>query len=144
MTTKLDQALQAFEQDRDDPANQSGFFDLFLNSTFFIPTVDGKTEVAAEGMDEQGHVVPLVIEAEGKDFLMLFDTEERLRNWAEAETSFVEVAGHVVAAMSEPPLHWALNVGSEPSKLFQPEEIAWLKEVVAHCEAEAGKTPAEP
>lgn len=141
--TPLDQALKAFELDRNDPKNQSGFFDLFLNSTFFIPTVDGETQAGEEGEVETGHVVPLVIEAEGNDFLMLFDTEERLRAWAQAETSFVEVAGHRLAAMSEPPLHWALNVGSEPSKLFQPDEIAWLKKAVAQCEAEAeaGKKP---
>ena len=137
--TELDQALQIFEQDRNDHGNQAGFYNLFLNTTFFIPTVDGETEAGEEGSGEQGHVVPLVIESEGADYLMLFDTEERLRNWAQAEVSFVEVAGHVVAAMSAPPLHWALNVGSEPSKLFQEEEIAWLRAVVERCNAGEGQ-----
>jgi hypothetical protein len=137
--TEIDKALSIFEQDRNDPGKQSGFYNLFLNSNFYVPTVDGKTEAGAEGGGETGHVVPLVIEAEGTDYLMLFDTEARLRTWAQAEVSFVEVAGHVLAAMSAPPLHWALNVGSEPSKLFGPEEIAWLKEVVERCDADSGK-----
>jgi hypothetical protein len=44
--------------------------------------------------------------------------------------------------MSEPPLHWALNVGTECSKTFVPEEISWLRDIVEKCNAEAGE-PAE-
>jgi hypothetical protein len=41
-----------------------------------------------------------------------------------------------------PPLHWALNVGSEYSKQFLPDEIAWLREVVERCN-EAAATQEE-
>ena len=37
------------------------------------------------------------------------------------------------------PLHWALNVGTDFSKQFLPDEIAWLREVVEQCNAAADK-----
>ena len=137
--TEFDNALAIFLQDRNDPENQSKFYNLFLNSTFLLPTVGEQTEAGEEGSGEKAYAVPLVVEAEGGDYLMIFTTEERLRNWAKEEVNFVEVPGHVLAATSTPQLHWALNVGSEESKLFQPEEIAWLKEVVSRCDADAEK-----
>ncbi len=131
--TELDQALENLRRDMNDAKNQSKFYDLFLNASFFVPTfVDGEEAVAGEG-----EVMPLVIEAEGNDYLMLFDTKERLLSWAQTEAPFVEVPGHVLAATTMPPLHWALNVGTEYSKSFLPDEIAWLREVVERCNAAA-------
>ncbi len=137
--TDLDRALAVLRTDAEDPKGQSAYYDLFLNTTFYVPTVD--KEVHGLPMDEleDGAVMPLVIEAEGADYLMLFDTRERLYDWARAEVDFVEVPGHVVAANTMPPLQWALNVGTEYSKRFLSEEIAWLKDVVAQCEAAAGQ-----
>jgi len=132
--TAIDKALALLEQDRHNPKAQSEFYDLFLNATFFIPTMDEDTI----GEVEKGHAVPLIIEADGNDYLLLFDTEERLRDWAQAQVSFVEVSGHVIAEMSTPPLHWALNVGCVHNKQFLPDEIAWLREVVERCDAQAG------
>jgi hypothetical protein len=133
---ELDKALEIFQQDKDD-AGRAQYYDLFLNSTFFVPTHEDQDPSSAGENAPIGHVIPLIIEAEGNDYLMLFDTKERLRSWAQAEVSFVEVHGHVIAAMSTPPLHWALNVGAEYSKEFLPEEIAWLREAVERCEAKA-------
>ncbi len=130
--TELDQALETLRQDVDNATSQSKFYDLFLNATFFVPTLDG--EEAGEG-----EVMPLVIAAEGNDYLMLFDTLERLHAWAEADVPSVEVPGHVLAATTEPPLHWALNVGTSHAKQFRPDEIAWLKEVVERCNAAAAR-----
>lgn len=131
--TELDQALDNLRRDMNDAKNQSKFYDLFLNASFFVPTfVDEENESAGEA-----EVMPLVIEAEGNDYLMLFDTKERLLSWAQTDAPFVEVPGHVLAATTMPPLHWALNVGTDYSKSFLPDEIAWLREVVERCNAAA-------
>ena len=137
--TELDQALEALRQDMNDPKSQSKFYDLFLNSTYFVPNLDERDAVeAGEGAAER-HVLPLVIESEGNDYLMLFDSKERMHAWAQAEVGCVEVPGFVLAATTQPPLHWALNVGTPYSKQFLPDEIAWLREVVERCNAEADK-----
>jgi hypothetical protein len=133
--TKLDLALETLRQDMNDAKSQSTYYDLILNTTFFVPIQDaGSVEGAAEVIDE-GDVLPLVIESEGNDYLMLFDTRERLT--ADAEVDCVEIPGHLLVATSIAPLHWALNVGTDYSKQFLPDEIAWLSEVVAQCNAAA-------
>ena len=137
--TKLDLALETLRQDMNDAKSQSTYYDLFLNATFFVPIQDaGSVEGAAEVIEE-GDVLPLVIESEGNDYLMLFDTKERLIAWAHAEVDCVEIPGHLLAATSIAPLHWALNVGTDYSKQFLPDEIAWLREVVEQCNAAVDK-----
>jgi hypothetical protein len=37
--TAIDKALEIFRQDTNNQENQSQFFDLFLNTTFFVPIV---------------------------------------------------------------------------------------------------------
>lgn len=134
--TELDKALELLRQDMNDAKSQSKYYDLFLNSTFFVPACsEEEAGEAAAGAEEQA--LPLIMEAEGNDYLMLFDTPERLQQWAEKEIRSVAVPGHVLAAITMPPLHWALNVGTDYSKQFLPEEIAWLREVVERCNAAA-------
>lgn len=137
--TEIDNALVTLRQDMRNAKNQSAFYDLFLNTTFYVPTLN---EQALEGTDEviqEGQVLPLIIEADGNDYLMIFDTSERLKTWADADVKWVEVPGHILAATTMAPLHWAMNVGTEYSKQFHPEEIAWLRDAVERCNAEAAK-----
>ncbi|GFE58155.1 SseB family protein [Geobacter sp. AOG1] len=137
--TELDQALEVLRQDMSDAKNQSKFYDLFLNGTFFVPTLDEEEASETGAGDADGQVLPLVIESEGNDYLMLFDSEERLHAWAHDKVKSVKVPGHVLAATTQPPLHWALNVGTPYAKQFLPDEIAWLRDVVERCNAEAAK-----
>lgn len=134
--TGLDQALQTLREDMADAKRQSNFYDIFLNTTYCVPNLD-QQEIDGEPALAEGQVLPLIIESEGNDYLMLFDTEERLKNWAGPEVTWVGVPGYVLAATTMPPLHWALNVGTEHSKQFLPDEIAWLREVVERCNAAA-------
>lgn len=131
--TELDKALEIMRQDMDDAPGQSRYYDLFLNASFFVPTLDGQAgeEVGAELAD--GQVLPLVMESDGNDYLMLFDTKERLLAWSQPDVKWVEVPGYVLATTTMAPLHWALNVGTEFAKQFVPDEIAWLREVVERC-----------
>jgi len=140
--TALDQALQTLRADMDDAKRQSKFYDIFLNTTFCVPTLDQQGSGGAADV-EDAQVLPLVIESAGNDYLMLFDTEERLKDWAAEDVVWVGVPGHLLAATTMPPLHWALNVGSEYSKQFLPDEIAWLREVVERCD-EAASAQEEP
>jgi len=139
--TGLDQALQTLRLDMDDATRQSKFYDLFLNTTFCVPTLD-QQELDGESALEEGQVLPLIIESEGNDYLMIFDTEERLKAWAADNVKWVGVPGYVLAATTMPPLHLALNVGTEYSKQLHPDEIAWLREAVERCnEAAAQEEP---
>lgn len=134
--TELDRALEVL---RDKPANpkaQSGFYDLFLNATFFVPTVTETIASDAEGTAEKGEL-PLIVESEGNDYLVFFDQRQRLDDWAQTEAPCIELPGHVLAEMSTAQLYWAMNIGTDHVKQFAPDEIAWLKQVVERCKAEA-------
>ncbi|MFA7403781.1 MAG: SseB family protein [Pelobacteraceae bacterium] len=142
--TGLDRALQTLRLDMDDAKHQSKYYDIFLNTTFYVPTLD-QGETGEGSAVEEGQVLPLVMESEGNDYLMLFDTEERLKSWAADDVKWVEVPGYILAATTMPPLHWALNVGTEYSKQFLSDEIAWLREVVERCnEAAAAQEQPKP
>lgn len=139
--SNIDDALANLRLDLDDQKAQSVFYDLILNSTFLVPTLP---ESEGGGDDDGGAVLPLIIEADGNDYLLLFDSRERLDAWAGEPAKAVSVPGHVLAATSEAPLHWALNVGTDHSKQFLPDEIAWLREVVKRCEAAAAAEGGNP
>ncbi len=142
-TTDLDQALKTLRLDKADAKRQSKFYDIFLNTTFCVPTLD-QQELDEASAPEEGQVLPLVIESEGNDYLMIFNTEERMKNWAAEDVKWVGVPGYVLAATTMPPLHWAMNVGTEYSKQFLPDEIAWLREVVERCNQAAAQEDSNP
>lgn len=127
----IDEALVSMRQNMSDRKMQAQFYDLFLNSSFFVPILK-----EAGDQEESGGVLPLITEADGKDYLMVFSTLERLQAW-DAAAQYIEVPGHLLALGTTPPLHWALNVGTDYSKEFHPEEITWLRDAVERCNAEA-------
>ena len=141
--TDLDNALSALREKPEDHKAQSGFYDLFLNSPFYIPTTNEMVSPDGEA-DEEEIEVPLILENEGTDFLVFFDEQNRLNAWAEQEAPYVKLPGHVLAEMTTDNLHWAMNIGTDHFKEFVPDEIAWLKDVVARCKAEGDKEESNP
>ncbi|SEA48664.1 SseB protein N-terminal domain-containing protein [Desulfuromusa kysingii] len=134
--TKIDDAIQLCNQDA---KKQAVFYELFLNSLFYIPIL------AEEGssVQEEG-APPLLVEANDKTYLMLFDTISRLTDWANEDAKYLAVSGHGIVEMSSPNIYWALNYGTELQKFFEPAEIKWLKMVVKEAkEKEPIKTNAE-
>jgi SseB protein N-terminal domain len=123
--TPLDEALARFLQDE---THQDAYYELILNTDFYIPL---STESDHAPLEDPESVTPLVVEADGKAYLMLFDSEERLSAWAKQPTDFVVLAGFKVAEISTPHLHWAVNIGGGYAKEFVPDEISWLKAAIA-------------
>jgi len=60
--TKLDDAIKLCTED---PKQQSQFYDLFLNSLFYVPVVEEENRV----MPEDG-ALPLLVEANEKTYLI--------------------------------------------------------------------------
>ena len=136
--TELDQALEALRASPDDHKAQSGFYDLFLNTVFFVPTIEEMVSTDDKSTKEKTEV-PLIIVADDIDYLVFFDQQQRLDDWAEEEVPSFKLPGHVLAEMTTAELHWAMNIGTDYNKQFAPDEIAWLKDVVERCKAEDGE-----
>ncbi len=131
--TALDKALEAATKN---PEKQSEYYNLFLNSEIFVPTHDLPLKESRNRAGEGEAIRPIIIESDGKKYLMLFDTKERLSSWAKRDVGFAVVRGHVVVEMMSADIQWALNEGTDHVKIFVPDEIKWLKENVAKAAEE--------
>ena len=128
--TPLDQAyVEATKNNK-----ESVFYNEFLSSTIFIPTINAPEEDKHRRAGDDDTISPIIIESDGGKYLMLFDSKERLESWAQREVGFAALPGHAIVEMMGPDFHWALNVGTEYTKTFVPEEIEWLKENLKNIE----------
>jgi len=108
--TKLDDAIKLCTEDEE---QQSQFYELFLNSLFYVPVIgEGDNPVPEEG------ALPLLVEANDKTYLMLFDTISRLTDWADKEAQYLAVTGHGLTEMSSTNIYWALNYGTDLQNFF--------------------------
>ena len=126
--TRLDSAYVAAQKSEE---HQSDFYNTFLNSELFLPTQSAPENDQRRRVGENESISPIFVESEGVQHLMLFDSKERLSDWAQREVGFVALLGHAVVEMMSSELHWVLNVGTGYVKTFVPEEIQWLKSSLA-------------
>lgn len=119
--SQLDQALEAYLQDE---SGQDAYYRLLLESDFYIPLQEDDAEIPSA---EQDSVRPLILSAEGKHYLPLFDSAERLNDWSKQPIHYVILSGKGAALLTTANLHWAINLGSGRAKELVPEEIDHLK-----------------
>nr|WP_320051282.1 SseB family protein [uncultured Desulfuromonas sp.] len=135
--TELDQALADFIEDEQ---KQGAFYDLVLNTKFYIPVyADEEDNVGKKDIQKDDSIEPVILESEGNHYLMLFENEERLSDWANEKVNYVVLPGFVIVQMTPEKLYWAMNMGTDYQKQFVPEEITWLKDVVQQNLEEAGQ-----
>lgn len=113
------------------------YYELFLNTVLYIPTWDIPTEAKTEVLEEDVAIQPVIIEdesgEENKTFIMLFDSEERLNQWADGQKVGVAgLAGYDIINILGSSNHMLLNPSSECCKEFCPDEIEWLKASVVN------------
>jgi hypothetical protein len=137
--TPLDSALVAAQKNEE---HQSEFYNAFLNSELFIPTHATPENDQRHRASENESISPIFVESEGVQYLMLFDSKERLSSWAQREVGFVALPGHAIVEMMSPEFHWVLNVGTDYVKTFVPEEIQWLKSSLAESKGQETKMAA--
>jgi hypothetical protein len=138
--TPLDKAISALHEDPDNIENRNHFYSLFLKTNFYIPTFDQESGDINKGdgeVEDPEKALPLIMEADGNNFMMLFDHEDRVVAWAEEGVKCVTFPGYVAVAMATDGLHLAMNVGTDYAKQFVPEEITWLKQIVEQSQTSA-------
>ncbi len=124
--TALDQAFDAAKQD---PAQRENYYRTFLNADILVPTTDLAALTGENAAGEKKTFAPVILPAaDGKQFLMIFDTEERLAAWAKRKIGFVTFKGSKLAEAMDPQYHWVLNWGTSYRRQFTPDDIRWLKQ----------------
>lgn len=137
--TPLDAALKAAQND---PERQNEFYTVFLNTEVFVPTADlmgGKEGLRRTGDRETFR--PMVVTQDGKDFIPIFDSKERLATWIRRTAPCVGISAHVLIATLGTKAHLALNPGTPFYKEFVPEELEWLLSVLRSQQPQATTVP---
>lgn len=127
METDLDKALAEGMRNED---ARIDYYTLLLNSKLYLATWDTPDEpeiITSSGSEE---ISPVIIDNEEGRFVMLFDTEKRLADWAQREAGYVVMQGYDVLRTIGTQLSWALNIGTDHIKIFTPDELQWLQENV--------------
>lgn len=138
--SKLDDALL---KARRNESGQAVFYNLFLNSDVFFPTHDHAIGDTNPRRSKEGETFkPIMIEHQGKAILPIFDSVERLQNWARREVNYICLPAHALVRSIQGSVFFVLNIGTEFTKEFVPEELTWLRDSIGTSEPKQGHVPA--
>jgi hypothetical protein len=125
----------------EDESKKPLFYNAFINAEIFIPTHEPSESEQNKPESENETIAPMFIETDGVNYLVLFDSKQRLTNWTKTEVDFVALPGHAIVERMSEEFHWVLNPNTKHVKTFNPEEINWLKKAVALAKIEQSKLP---
>lgn len=136
MQTELDAAHAAMEANPEDDAARLRFYERLADNELFL-LLAGEPE----GDDD---IMPEVIEADGVQYVLVFDREERLAEFTERLASYASISGRGLAQMLQGQgIGMGVNLGQPSSILIPPSAIEWLVETLAHAPEEADARPTE-
>lgn len=134
-TTPIDAALTAMNAAPEDDALRLRFYERLADSELFLA-------LAGEaGGDE---ITPQVFSVEDASYVLVFDREERLAEFAEGSAPYAVLSGRGLAAMlAGQGIGLAVNPGAEASILVPSEAVDWLAATLAEAPDEIEETPEE-
>lgn len=134
MMTPLDTAHAAMEAAAHDDAARLQFYERLADSEMFLAL---EAEVAGET------IRPMVFEVEGQRFALIFDSPERLGEFAEGHTPFVALSGrNIVGMLAGQGIGLGVNLMVAPSSTLLPADaVDWLQATLDKPMAEAQERP---
>jgi len=124
-TTALDSAHAAMTAAPDDDGARLRFYERLADSELFLML----TKEA-----EDGNISPEMFELADGTFVLLFDREERLAQFADRVVPYAALSGRVVAQMlAGQGIGLGLNLEVAPSSILIPAEaVSWLHQTLEH------------
>ncbi|MEL6283386.1 MAG: SseB family protein [Pseudomonadota bacterium] len=128
VVTRLDAAWVASAEAPEDDAAAARFIDVLLAEPLFCPVWSSEPDNEPAADDVQ----PKMVEIDGADTLLLFDSEDRLAAYVEEPTDFVALPGRAFFTMvAGQSVQFALNLNVAPSSTVLPvEAVASIAEFV--------------
>lgn len=135
--TSLDTAYAAMADARDEDAARLRYYGELCGTLLFVLLEREVTGAEAP--------IPRSFAVEGASYVLAFDTEERLANFATGSAPYAEVPGRrIVALLAEDgATGLAVNLGAGSGNLLPPEVVGWLAETFAAAPAVAEAQVAE-
>jgi len=125
--TPLDTAFKKWLEDDKNTKLEFDYYDTFLNSTIYVPVHEMPEKKGMKVIDEDMPISPVILQDDGKNFVILFDSEERLNKWVgDEDMGYACMDGFEILELFGAEAHFLLNVESDYAKEFSPEEIEWL------------------
>jgi len=133
--TPLDAAYSAMEAAPQDDAVRLRFYERLADSELFL---------ALEGEPGGDQITPRIFPVEDQSFVLVFDREERLADFAEGTAPYAVLSGRGLAAMlSGQGIGLAVNPGAPSSILIPAEAVDWLADTLSEAPEEVEETPEE-
>lgn len=135
-TTPIDAAHAAMSAAPHDDNARLGFYARVADAELFL--------LLDKEPDEEGSVSPRVFPVEDHSFVLAFDREERLAEFA-GSVPYVAMSGRVLADMlAGSGMGIGLNLSVAPSEMLLPAEaVDWLRSVLDHTPEELQGKPEE-
>lgn len=131
--TPLDQAFAAMTAAPDDATARLRFYDRLASSELFL-----MLEKDAEGET----IAPEIFEVADAQFVLVFDREGRMGDFAGRAVPYAALSGRALAGMlAGQGIGMALNAGGASEMLLPPEAMTWLAETLAEAPKEAEARP---
>jgi len=132
--TAYDRAHAAMEADPENEALRLAVYDRLADAELFV--------LLERDPDEDGDIVPQLFETEEGDFVLAFDTEERLAVFSDEPVPYAALPGRVIAqTLAGEGVGLGVNLGvADSAMLLPPEALEWLSHTLTHApEATAAK-----
>lgn len=128
-TTPLDQAHAAMEAAPEDDAARLRFFERLADSELFI---------LLDKEPEGDRISPEIFDTGEGRFVLVFDREERLAQFANRIVPYAALSGRVIASMlAGQGIGLGVNLEVAPSSILIPDTaMGWLAETLSHAPGE--------
>ena len=128
----------AFLEAQRDPAASPRFFDELMATLLYMPVHEEPEETESGGQS----ISPIIFEVEDEETILVFDSEERVADWATEPVNYVGLPGATIFEMFDGREQVGLNLGVAPSSLIiTRENVAWLHDRAVEA-TEAEEIPA--
>lgn len=123
--TPLDQAHAEMEAHPDIDAFRLRFYERLADSEMFLL-------LEAEPIDDSAK--PMIFPVEDQQFALVFDSEERLVDFAQAPAPFLGLSGRMIANMlNGQGIGLGVNLSVAPSSMLLPSDaVTWLAETLSN------------
>ncbi|MBD3804369.1 MAG: SseB family protein [Thioclava sp.] len=132
--TPYDRAHAAMEAEPENEAKRLAVYDRLADAELFL---------LLEEEPEDENIRPQVFSTEEGEFVLVFDTEERLGEFSDEPQPYAALPGRVIAQhLVGENIGLGINLGvAESAMLLPPEALDWLTETLSHSPSEAQGRP---